>query len=484
MRCSQPLLPPTLKVGFAFFIYSQQYKVIKCYNVGRMTRIIGYIGVPFVLMLGFLVFIPVVNAHPWTDNACHHEAGDGYNVRCGCNNNFQKVCKEYPRSNRYPLNSGGRCNTQVGGHNDGPYHPGACATTNLPPPPPNTPPGEGKEVMISIWSDPRSPVSYNQPFEVRYLSLFAERCQRFGTWSGPIEKTVSYGQTFQFKTGTYGFGVVCGNKLGNQSVAVTVNVLPPKPSVSLSANPNPAKVNQTYRLYWETSTGEARPDSCASWGSWSGPRSVPTGEYRDSGSSVGYKDYVISCKNGGGSAEAFKRVNIVKSSIPLPPVTTCKTNECSPNQCWNSGQTRPCVKDNATGNYCWGDPILNCVSGSNCEGGVCVGGPVSPLPGAPGGPGGPGGPDVPGVPGGPGEPGGGAGGPAFGSTQCFDGKDNDLDRKTDGDDLGCLDSSGAWNKNDNNEFNFRIREVIPDFFNLNWFKVNVASFLNVEALAK
>lgn len=90
--------------------------------------------------------------------------------------------------------------------------------------------------------------------------------------------------------------------------------------------------------------------------------------------------------------------------------------------------------------------------------------------------------------------GGGAGGPVPGKTQCSDGDDNDNDGKIDNGvkkegkyyppDSGCADSNNKYDWTRNSEFNFRIKEIIPDFFNLNWFKINVANFFKAEALAK
>lgn len=88
-----------------------------------------------------------------------------------------------------------------------------------------------------------------------------------------------------------------------------------------------------------------------------------------------------------------------------------------------------------------------------------------------------------------------AGLPGGGTPQCADGKDNDGDGKIDGGldtngdkvidipaDPGCLDSSGKYNPGDNGESTFNIKEIIPDFFNLNWFKLNFANFFTSRAL--
>lgn len=59
--------------------------------------------------------------------------------------------------------------------------------------------------------------------------------------------------------------------------------------------------------------------------------------------------------------------------------------------------------------------------------------------------------------------GGGAGpGSGGGKAQCSDGKDNDNDGKIDRVDPGC--NNPLYDPNDNSEINFRIREVIPDFW--------------------
>ncbi|MBI2595085.1 MAG: hypothetical protein HYW38_02415 [Candidatus Colwellbacteria bacterium] len=71
---------------------------------------------------------------------------------------------------------------------------------------------------------------------------------------------------------------------------------------------------------------------------------------------------------------------------------------------------------------------------------------------------------------------GGAGAPQL--PQCSDGIDNDNDGLIDLSDPGCSSPS------DNNEYNFRIREIIPDFFNLNWFKLNISNLLETRALGK
>jgi hypothetical protein len=55
----------------------------------------------------------------------------------------------------------------------------------------------------------------------------------------------------------------------------------------------------------------------------------------------------------------------------LFPLVFANSNECSPNQCWNINQTRPCVW---TGQFWhWGEPIQTCPSGTQCQNGQCVG---------------------------------------------------------------------------------------------------------------
>ncbi len=202
----------------------------------------------------------------------------------------------------------------------------------------------------------------------------------------------------------------------------------------------------------------------------------------------GNHDYGITCyfpTEGGGLVSRSDKAT-VKYNLDLSKPATCQNNECSPGQCWNSSQTRSCVKDSVTGKYCWQGNPLSCVPGTHCgQGGQCVddktGEPRTPATDGTDGAG----TDGAGT-GGTGGAGGdgGAGFPAFGSTQCYDGKDNDNDKKIDSADPGCLDSSGKYNPNDNSEFNYKLREIIPDFFNLNWFKVNVADLFKVEAFGK
>ena len=77
-------------------------------------------------------------------------------------------------------------------------------------------------------------------------------------------------------------------------------------------------------------------------------------------------------------------------------------------------------------------------------------------------------------------PGGGAGSGGAGSTQCSDKKDNDNDGKIDAADSGCLNP--FYDPDDDSELRYRVREVIPDFFNLNWFKFNFVNFFKAEVL--
>lgn len=300
------------------------------------------------------------------------------------------------------------------------------------------------------------------------------------------------------------------------------------PPVGTSGNTYlPVGENTNFSLRWDANwpgaTSFYKPTGCVKWGTqlnggWQGSANVDGGQlgpFSFSGrSNIGPHTFQIACSG----LPASNIVTVVYERASTQPTATCASNECSPNQCWNNGQTRSCVKDPVSGNYCWKDPILSCVPGSHCDGGQCVNDktgqpqpppetttppPGTPLPGTecrpgidaactpPGGctSGTPGCPttctigvDCPSgvVPPGAGD----GGGPAFGSTQCYDGKDNDLDGKIDAADSGCLDPNGIWNKSGNSEFNFKIKEIIPDFFNLNWFKLNVANFFRAEALAK
>jgi len=80
-------------------------------------------------------------------------------------------------------------------------------------------------------------------------------------------------------------------------------------------------------------------------------------------------------------------------------------------------------------------------------------------------------------------PGGGAGGPGgdWRFSQCSDRIDNDGDGKIDRADSGCLNP--LYDPADDSEFNLKIKEVIPDFFNLNWFKFNFVNFFGARPLA-
>ncbi len=87
----------------------------------------------------------------------------------------------------------------------------------------------------------------------------------------------------------------------------------------------------------------------------------------------------------------------------------------------------------------------------------------------------------------PGKPGGGF-------YQCSDGKDNDGDKKADDGvtingvyyppDSGCQDLSGKYKWDDDNESSFNIKEIIPDFFNLKLFQINLSNILSKNLYAQ
>ena len=272
--------------------------------------------VPLLLLFGFLVFIPEVRAHFRTDNQCFRgqsQEDDKWAHKCGCVGE-KKVCYDYIPVNLYGILGVSRdkpiCSVPLSliglpaSHEPGDHHPGACATTDLPAPPPITTTAE-TGVVATIWSDPPSPVAPNQPFKITYIVFsvgeldqlpqtkytfpFTGKCLRYGTWSSSELLLPTYSQTFQFNNGDHNFGVRCEDSLGHvANVAVRVNVSPP-------SGPGP------------------------------GPTTGPT------------------------------------------PGTCERNDNCSPGQCWNINQVRPCVKDPSTGWTCWKDPIVNCSSNTRCE---------------------------------------------------------------------------------------------------------------------
>ena len=222
---------------------------------------------------------------------------------------------------------------------------------------------------------------------------------------------------------------------------------PPLPSVDLKANGSNGPITIPSGSSADLSWTSTNATSCNASGDWSGSKNISGGS-QSTGSLNSNSLYSLTCTGSGGADSDSVTVNV--SSEPVSHL------ECINNSCANVAG--PGVNQCAGNADCVNPPPIThaeCQSGScvsvpgpgvnQCASSLECSGPPPPPPPPP---------------------------------QCSDGIDNDGDGLIDLSDPGCSGPS------DNNEYNFRIREVIPDFFNLNWFKVNVASFLRVEALAK
>ena len=284
--------------------------------------------------------------------------------------------------------------------------------------------------------------------DLSWTSTNATSCNASGDWSG--SKNISGGsEPTGSLTSPKGYTLTCTGSEGEVSDSVTVNVPggDPTPTVDLKANGSNGPITIPSGSSADLSWTSTNATSCNASGDWSGSKNISGGS-QSTGSLNSNSLYSLTCTGSGGADSDSVTVNV--SSEPVSHL------ECINNSCANVAG--PGVNQCASNADCINPPPIThaeCQSGScvsvpgpgvnQCASSLECSGPPPPPPPPP---------------------------------QCSDGIDNDGDGLIDLSDPGCSGPS------DNNEYNFRIREVIPDFFNLNWFKVNVASFLRVEALAK
>jgi len=191
--------------------------------------------------------------------------------------------------------------------------------------------------------------------------------------SGNLTSATTYTLSCQDYTGT------------TKSLSTKVNVNPPAPVVSLTANPTSTTVGNSSTLTWSATNS---PTSCtASGGSWSGNQAASGSTSTGALNSVQTYTYTLTCSNAGGSGSATATVTV--SAAPSPPPSggsTCTdptaTNYGSPIPCTYSGSPPPTCPSGTTGTppNCVTPPGGTCPSGTTGTPPNCVTPPSGGTP--------------------------------------------------------------------------------------------------------
>ena len=177
------------------------------------------------------------------------------------------------------------------------------AVTADPPPPPAP--------TVTLSANPASILSGGAS-TLTWSSTNASSCTASGGWSG--SKATSGTQSTGTLGATTSYTLTCTGSGGSvgKTVAVTVSVPLPPPTVSLAASPASIASGGASTLTWSSSNATG----CTASGDWSGSKT--TSGTQSTGSLTSSKSYTLTCNGAGGSTGRTVAVTVT----PAPPTPT------------------------------------------------------------------------------------------------------------------------------------------------------------------
>lgn len=111
------------------------------------------------------------------------------------------------------------------------------------------------------------------------------------------------------------FFIQCRTTLGEGTAYTVVDLLPPPPTATLTANPASLTLGTGTTLTWSTTDAT----SCNATGAWSGGLNVPSGTQTEIPSQAGSYTYTMECSGPGGNVSASASVSVSAATQSAPP---------------------------------------------------------------------------------------------------------------------------------------------------------------------
>jgi lysophospholipase L1-like esterase len=160
---------------------------------------------------------------------------------------------------------------------------------------------------VTLAANP-STVPNGATTQLTWSTTGANACTASGAWSGA--KPTSGSATSAALTSSTSFTLACTGAGGAATASAAVTVLPPVPTVTLSASPASVAGGSSTQLAWSSTNAT----SCTASDGWSGAK--PTSGSATSGALTITTSFSLSCTGGGGTASQSVLVTI----IPPPTV--------------------------------------------------------------------------------------------------------------------------------------------------------------------
>lgn len=201
-----------------------------------------------------------------------------------------------------------------------------------------TPPVQSPDAPMVSFSASAMTVDYDGSTMLTWSSTNATTCEASGGWSGV--KTTSGSQNLTNLKSTQTYTLSCTGSGGTTSADLNILVLPPPPTVNLSASSTSIAYNGSVKLTWSSSGA----DSCLAEGSWSGPKG--TSGSQDVSGLTATSTYTLGCTGSGGTTK--KSVTVSVAAPPAPTLTlsanpTSLAYNGSTTLTWSSSNASSCT---------------------------------------------------------------------------------------------------------------------------------------------
>jgi hypothetical protein len=183
----------------------------------------------------------------------------------------------------------------------------AMVMVDVMPPPPT----------VTLMADITS-VAYNGAVMLSWASSNADVCTASGAWSG--NKELSGKESIRGLISGSSFVLNCVGAGGEANASVTVEVLPPSPTVMLTADAPSVAYNGEVTLNWSTTNAS----SCTATGAWSGVKELSGSD--SIGPLKADSSFVLSCSGAGGEASAAVAVSVQPPPLPIVTLTADTTS--------------------------------------------------------------------------------------------------------------------------------------------------------------
>ncbi|MBL8121872.1 hypothetical protein JNM87_03920 [Candidatus Saccharibacteria bacterium] len=181
--------------------------------------------------------------------------------------------------------------------------------------------------LVTIEASPAGPIAPGGSTTIRWsVSNNPTTCTASGDWSGTKAASGSQVISSMSTIKTYQFILNCSNGAGGTLDAVSVQVIPTAPSVSLTVSPSTIVSGQSATITWSATNS---PTSCTASGNWSGTKNVAGGTTSTGAMAAGSYVYNLSCTNAGGTGYANNIPLTVNN--PSKPVVTLSVSPISVN---------------------------------------------------------------------------------------------------------------------------------------------------------